>query len=85
MIGLILVDRCTQSGAFHQLLGARAGQVRKSWEAWPELLHDAADSGLTNPMGYLLGSYRIATASSRTPAGSRAMEPKTFIQANRPV
>src|ERR1017187_4155991 len=32
------------------------------WKAWPELLHDAGRLGLNKPDGYLLGSYRIATA-----------------------
>src|SRR5438477_146292 len=34
---------------------------------------------LNKPTGYLLGSYRIATAPSRTPAGSRASSRHTSI------
>jgi len=34
----------------------------RTWKAWPELLHDAGRLGLNKPDGYLLGSYRIATA-----------------------
>src|ERR1035438_1363823 len=32
------------------------------WKAWPELLHVCGRLGLNKPNGYLLGSYRIATA-----------------------
>src|SRR6266446_2718068 len=49
------------------------GQVgREFGKAWPELLHDAADSGLTSPMATFSAHTASPPPPSRTPAGSRA-------------
>ena len=42
------------------------------WKAWPELLHDAADSGLTSPMATFSAHTASPPPPSRTPAGPRA-------------
>src|SRR6266481_1141839 len=49
------------------------GQVgREFGKAWPELLHDAADSGLTSPMATFSAHTASPPPPRRTPSGSRA-------------